>query len=572
MLAPLVVCGACALDSEPSRICGSLELGAAQTRSFEHEAPTVVVLSHQDKVTVVRSCDQLGSCEAELVSQTVQLGDVPDQLLLTGSGRWLTYRIDSNLRRLDLEDLDPAAPEFEGGPGGVHELVGALRGGDWLIYRTWNQFGGETTPPVHESELWAYYAGGQSELPLDEQGKPEARPHFRIGEGYGSGFDLRVAAMGHRHLVARRLLGDGNEELYLVRIAPARRHDVLGSSSRGKPILLARGQRFTRVLITSGRSPAEHGDPWEFQHEVPTDVRVIATSGEGSEARTLIFAVSDASQIANFEGAVVSSPIALEDIAGLSPISPSGTHLAYITPRGSLALRELESHSACMIRPATAARHVLAGFGADGTLYFESRERGRTQLDGAVGPDAEIVYAYDAKTEQITALTDDQHIWRLYAVPPRRYETERGERVPWAVVAFDGFHAARPGVRPQPLYYDNVRFLPRDDESLWLLEGEQSKGFDDPNRLTVRRVQPNAAQAGSGETTLEFDNQAADPSVLDNGKLRERFTREYSDNYSVCVSTSQSASRTTPWATSCSTPDKPTSYLDSGLPQAEAGP
>ena len=502
-------------------------------------------------------------CVTSSASQTINLqnGHIPDQLLLTASGRYLTYRIGPNLFRLDLEEPNPSPVGV--GADHVHELIGSLRGGDWLLYRTWGSLpdGTETTPPVHESELWAYYAGDEEFD--DEDGSPEVR--FRIGEGLGSNFDLRVAAMGHRHVVARRILGDGNEELYLVRIAPARRHDELGTSTRGKPILLARGKRFSRVLITSGASPAEHGDPFEFQHEVPTDVRVIATSGEGSGARTLIFAVSDASQIANFEGAVVSSPIPLDDIAGLSAVSPSGSHLAYITPRGSLALRDLESHSACMIRPATAARHVLAGFAADGTLYFESVERGRTEVNGATGPDAEIVYAYDPKTEEFTALTDDQHIWRLYAVPPRRYETEDGERIPWAVVAIDGFHAARPDARPQALYYDDVRFLPRGDESLWLIEGEEADVFGEPNRLTVRRVQPSGATSGP----LEFDAEAADPTVLESDGVHERFTRTYLDKSSVCVSTSQSASRTAPWATSCSTPDKPTSYLDSGLPDGE---
>src|SRR5690606_1727464 len=146
-------------------------------------------------------------------------------------------------------------------------------------------------------------------------------------------------------------------------------------------LLLARGKRFDRVIITTGPSPADYGDPWELQHEVPTDVQVIATTGQGSSARTLIYAVSDTDQIANFEGAVLSSPMPLEDIAGLSAVSPSGTHLAYITPRGSLALRNLDpdhqGDSACMIRPATAAKHALAGFAADGTLYFESSERSR---------------------------------------------------------------------------------------------------------------------------------------------------------------------------------------------------
>jgi hypothetical protein len=230
-----------------------------------------------------------------------------------------------------------------------------------------------------------------------------------------------------------------------------------------------------------------------------------------------------------------------------------------------VALRDLEDHSACMIRPATAARHVLAGFAADGTLYFESIERGATEVNGAVGPDAEIVYAYDPKTEDFTALTDNEHIWRLYAVPPQRYETESGELVPWAVVAIDGFHAARPGARPQPLYYDEVSFLPRGDESLWLIEGQEGDGFNDPNWLFVRRVQPSSPDGGP----LQFESETADPSVLDNGERLDRFTRKYMRKSSVCVSTSQSASRTTPWATSCSTPDKPTSYLDSGLPQGE---
>jgi hypothetical protein len=559
-----VLLAACSLDAEPSSVCESLELGADSTRSFEVDSPTVIALSDgAGRITIVRACEQIGECEAELLTQHLNLG-VPDQLLLTASGRWLTYRIGPDLFRLDL---DLANPEPIGGPGGVHELIGALRGGDWLIYRTWGQ--GESfgeTPPVHESELWAYYVGDEDDL-LDAQGDPQPRPHFRIGASLDD-LDLRVAAMGHRHVVARRMLGNGEEELYLVRIAPARRHDALGSSTRGKPILLARGQRFTRVLITTGPSPAEHGDPREFQHEVPTDLQIIATSGEGSSARTLIYAVSDTEQIANFEGAVVSSPIPLQEAAGLSAVSPSGNHLAYITPRGSLALRNLETQSACMVRPATAAKHALAGFGADGSLYFESQEKGPSPVNGAAGPSVSIVYAYDAAAREFTALTDDRRIWRLFAVPPRRYLADDGRSIPWAVVAYDGFHAARPGTVPQPLFYNDVSFLPRGDESLWLIEGKQAGSFAESNQITLRRVQPGAGV----DEPLVFDRESADPSVLDNGTLRERFTRAYSSNSSVCVSASQSASRTTPWANRCSTPDKPTGYLSGGVPQGEQRP
>ena len=563
-----VTLSACGLDSEPSRVCGSLDLTATQTRAHEPVAPTVIALSTgTNEITVVRACQQLGACEAELVTQTISLGErgVPDQLLLTASGRWLTYRIDTQVYSLDLESDDLYT---RGGPV-AHDLIGSLRGGDWLIYRTWGDShtaSKGSTPPIHESELWAYYVPGVVPgVEADEQ----PNRHFRIGESLGSTIDLRVAAMGHRHIVARRLLGNGEEELYLVRIAPARRYDELGESNRGKPLLLARGKPFTRVLITTGPSPAERGDPSEFQHEVPTDVQVIATSGTGSSARTLIYAVSNTEQVANFEGAVVSSPLPLETITGLNPVSPSGSHLAYITPRGSLALRSLTpaeddyDDRACMIRPATAAKHMLAGFAADGTLYFESSER-RASSTATARRGVDLIYAYDPAAQEFTRLTNETNSWRLYAVPPRRFEAEDGVVRPWAVVAYDGFHGARPDASPSQLQFDHVNFLPRGDDTLWLLEGQQSNSFTIPNRLTLRRVQPK-----SSSDVLTFDVKTADPSVLDRGELHERFTRTYLRTASVCVSASQSASQTTPWATSCSTPDKPTDYLNAGFPARE---
>lgn len=554
-----VALGGCGLDSEPSRVCGSLDLASMQTRGFDRPAPTVIALSTgTNRITVVRACEELGACEAELVTQVIDLGErgVPAQLLLTASGQWLTYRIDTRVYSLDLESEDLYT---RGGPI-AHDLIGSLRGGDWLIYRTWGDAHNSSnpTPPVHESELWAYYVPG-----FDAADQPLR--HFRIGAGAGTKIDLRVAAMGHRHIVARRLLGDGEEELYLVRIAPARRHDEFGDSARGKPLLLARGKPFTRVLITTGPSPAERGDPLEFQHEVPIDLQVIATAGEGASARTLIYDVSNTKQIANFEGAVVNSPVPLQSITGLGAVSPSGSHLAYITPRGSLALRSLASTNpdsdidqACLIRPATAATHMLAGFAADGTLYFESSEQ-----------KSDLIYAYDPVSQELTLLTNHSNSWRLYAVPPKRFEAEDGSVAPWAVVAYEGYHGARPDASPSGFEYKRVNFLPRGDDSLWLLEGQESGNFETPNRLTLRRVQPLSSRE-STRSLLQFDIKTADPSVLEpDGKLHERFTRTYSSTASVCVTASQSASQTTPWATSCSTPDRPTSYLNSGLPPGE---
>lgn len=543
----------CGLDGEPSDPCELLDLAGDHTRAADASNPAVVAFSNGDgTLTVLRTCAALGSCEGELLQQTIHTQNgVPEQIMMTGSGRWLTYRVGRGLWSVDLD----GEHEEQGGPGDVDEVVGSLRGGDWIVYRS------NAGISSDENQLWAYYAGHEDDL-LGDDGEQIDRPHFRIG----AGLDLRVAALGHRHLVARRLLGNGDEELYLVRIAPARRHDDDSTYEKGEPLLLARGHRFSRVVITEGRSPADHGDPYEFQHDVPTDVAVVATAGvrvthdngkqsrDYDDARTLVYRVSDLTQVANFSGAVVSSTLDLDDIAGLSAVSPDGSHLAYRTPRGSLALRNLETQRSCMVRPASSgAEHLVAGFGADGTLYFESRERNH-----------ELVYAYDTAHADQTRLSDKTGVWRLKAAPPQAYVDETGERHPWAVVAFSGFHAASEG-RTEPIPYDDVNFLPRDDETLWLLDGKEGDAFDEFNELSLRRIQP-----GFDGAAMAFETESADPSVQVEGEAgASSFTYTYTGKSTVCMSASQAASQTTPWASQCSTPDRPTRYLNNGLPENE---
>lgn len=551
---------ACTFDTEPSLPCGELDLGPVEARAADSQSPTILALADgEGHLKILRVCAGISAkCVAELEVQELNVNDDPDQILLTASGRWLTYRVGPNLFRVDLE-AEELAPT--GSAAKVHELVGALRGGDWLIYRSWAEVDapepGEQPPPVNESELWAYYVGDIEDLPaeLGADGQPAAtpiRPHFKLGEG----LDLRVVGLGHRHVVARRLLGHGEEELYLIRVAPARRHDELGSTNRGKALLLARGQGFTQVAMTEGPSPAERGDPYEFQHAVPTDVSVIASTG-GSTPHTLIFNVGDARRVANFEGAVVNAHADFEQIAGLSPISPSGTHLAYITPRGSLALRNLDTQQSCMIRPAASAEHELAGFGADGTLYFES-------LEG----NASAVFAYDSRNREYTNLSKSDAVWRLKAVPPEPHVDEDGQAHPWAIVANDGFAPAGPGPgHGERLDYgDKVNFLPRGDETLWALEADVGgETFASVHRLSLRRIQPLAADA-----RLRFED--SDPSVAvgaDEPVPLERFAYEYTSSSSVCVTTSQATTRTTPWSSRCSTRERPTLYMRTGPPAGE---
>ncbi|KIG18144.1 hypothetical protein DB30_01648 [Enhygromyxa salina] len=536
--------GAC--DLEP---CGKIDLTGTQTRSLARQGPTVIAVSDGAHVEVVRTCAHADCGFAELEVQSLTLRAPPDQLMLTASGRWLTYRVGSGAFRIDLDapKLDTSAsgpqiaPDF-GVPGNIDEIVGSLRGGDWLIYRS-RAMGGKTGPEP-DSELWAVYVGELSEAETAQQ--------FQLGAGH----DLRVVAMGHRHIVARERLDEGREDLYLVRVAPARRVDILAGGEVGDPLHLTSGDEFRRVMITEGPSPAQIDGSTEPHAEVPTDVQVIATTGAGAGARTLVFAVSDLDHVANFSGEVVTSLNALEDVPGLSPVSPGGKHLAYITTRGDLALRNLDDQKSCMIRPASATRHVLAGFASDGTMYFEAEEGGH-----------EAVYAYQGDTQVFTPLTGSDQQWRLQAVPPRRYELDQDDHppLPWAVVRGDYDLSARgPGSGPKNLSYERASFLPRGDETLWLLEAN-----DKGSHLDLRRIQPVA----SG-TTLGFDTDA-DPIVCadDGCKSPQPYSHAYSSPATtVCVSVSQSAIDTTPWATQCSEPSKPKRYLDSGPPAGELGP
>src|SRR5690606_16891931 len=107
---------------------------------------------------------------------------------------------------------------------------------------------------------------------------------------------------------------------------------------------------------------------------------------------------------------VVTSQIPLEDIPGLSAVSPSGTHLAYIRD-GDLMLRDLESQRSCQVRGSTRSTHLLAGFAADATLFFEAAHDGST---------LESVDAYSPLDGSFTRLTSGtESVWRLQAVPQR---------------------------------------------------------------------------------------------------------------------------------------------------------
>lgn len=530
IIASALSLGAC--DLEP---CGSLDLSGVTLTYVGGTA--VIAVGDQNRVDITRSC-ATPDCQR---TQQIELKHGPaEQLMLTGSGRWLVYRSGDTTYEIDLDACQPSpsqgpmgCDEIDFGTEAIDELIGSLRGGDWIVYRTW----GETKDTkVTNSQLWAIYVGDD---PLFEA----ATPAFRLG----TGLDLRVAAMGHRHLVARHSNGDGSEDLYLVDIAPpCAEFDSEGcNETRGRARLLASGQTFERVIITAGPTPSKLGRAPEFQHHVPTDATVIATSGQGADARTLIYEVESLSQVANFAGEVVTKHTALEDVPGLSPVSPDGSHLAYIAPNGTLALRDLDTQRSCMVRSSVGATHLLAGFASDGTIYLESEEN---------RPNAtyELVHVYNPLTQVVTPLVEPElvgknFVWRLRAVPPRAdYDEE-----PWAIVGSSHDYLARPNTTPDSLSYDDSRseasFLPRGEEGLWVIEAEPDD-HDADSYLNIHRFDPD----------------------VDDHLQRLSEPHRYASQ-EVCMSMLQSAG-TTPWASQCSSPTQPEKFLDTGVPEGELGP
>lgn len=527
LLSVLALLGTCAC-SELSP-CDPLDLSAQP--AAREASSAVLALSQREHVTVIRSNPL--RLEQITVRSSSDAPARPDQLLLTASSRWLTYRVGSDVFSVDLDH--PEHPRI--GFSSIDEMVGTLRGGDWLIYRSWSV--DAQTDTVQESSLEAIYVGDPSELPPDQPRR------FVLGAGR----DLRVVTMGHRHLVAREIHSAGHEALYLIPIAPTR--DGEGRGQIGLALPLARGDSFSRVVMTEGPSPAELGYDDAFQREVPTDAQLIVTSGEWPDARTLIYDAASLEELANFDGAVVTAHAPREHVAGLDPISPDGTQLAYITRGGALALRDLDTHASCSVRAAAGRRHQLAGFGSDGTLYFESAERDfdERKADSSVSTHTHV-YALDTWTQRAQRLTRaiaGDEFWRLLAVPAG--PSPEGES--WALVTNAQPYLARPRAAPAPIGAGGeAAFIPRnpardpDDAGgqFWMIE---STAVQFESRLSVSKL---GVEGPVGEDLLQG---------------------ELSPSTSVCVSTSQSANLTSPWATRCASAADAEGFLYNGTPETE---
>jgi hypothetical protein len=413
-----------------------MELGEAEPSSMvspRFAAPFAVTTDDP----FVLQCSGSDDSHCELSTVDLALHDVErgDAVLLTSTGNYAVSVDYDNLRfrwfRLDREveggiageDNFPILPD-----GGPVQLVASMRGSDWILVRD-----RDPSNPDAPGRLGRMLVGEWHSM---EPFGPDAAA-------------MRVAAIGHQHVVVRLGHGD-DEELQLIAV-----DDELGYDSQA-PLTLRRGRAAARVVFTG------------------FDDRVVVTLGKGSGADTVVYSVPDGRVLDRFAGEMVSGQRDTDDLPGLSAASPDGSHVAYRTPTGAVALRDLEAASSCVVRSARGGDHTVAGFSAQGRLYMQA-ERGYESA----------VLAWDPSTQRLDAIATMTQDFRLSAVPGR--DPVVGGR-PWAVVAGkDRYATIVEGGVPQYLPDDDYVFIPRDDVGMFIAT---TRGSGSKKSLQVERIEP----------------------------------------------------------------------------------
>lgn len=428
------VLGGCAELNDPSTPCPVLELGEADpaTMVSRRRAPVLAMAGGSaDPFVLHFVCEHPDDSEQDCTLTRSKLpelvGKGENAVLVTSAGDYIVAT-DRDARVLRTYKF-----ESNGGFGGSDsfslrdrlpvELLTSLRNSNWIIGLDQNRRMVRYMPTENYADLVA------EELP-----------------------DVTLAAVGEHHIIGRVRRGVSDEELYLIPI-----DEELEDVHHG-PSLLMRGRTATRIVIG------------------PRDEHVAITLGHGDTADTLVFRIPDGSLIDRFAGEMVSGREDLTELVGMRAVSPDGSHLAYKTAAGSIALRDVDTSSACLVRSASAAGEVrVAGFSAEGTLYFESE----------VGIGNTTISAWDGRERYLAVLSEPQDDATLVAVPA--HSLDEGNPA-WAIGVRSGaYMALQDSTAPHRLDLHGAMFIPRDDADIWALDSqEQDTGSG--RRLGMRRI------------------------------------------------------------------------------------
>jgi hypothetical protein len=484
----------CMVTTDPTLPCSARDVGKAEVGTVVNAATAPVMAVAAAPTPYVLQWGEDGALGERTLLRHDEQPLSPGSAVLLTSGGSFVVAIDQADGAVLSWRLDVPADSIEALPrpfyaindeaSRPHQLVASLRGSDAVIVRD------------KEGHL-AVWDPSKSAIESIDGDRPE----------------LKVVAIGDQNLVAREIRGNDDDILYLV---DATTIDILG------PKALLRGGPFTAVSLA------------------PDDTHVIATAGSGDDAETFVFEIPSGELVDRFIGAQIVGRIDLEVLPGLRAVSPDGSVVAYRTAAGSLALREIAEQSSCLLRSATSGRHTLAGFAADGTVYFESEvDTGDTR-----------VLAFDLIERHIAALGPAGESWRLAAVPARP-----GDASPWAIAVHEGVYAAlQEGAQPEGVALNEAAFLPRDDAAVWAIDSQVDYSAGAPHqRLTTRRIEPIAV----GERSWSFDD--------DDGAQKEVSTDSVAGSQRVCLSTGAPGS----WGYRCGESGDDDFFSGAPLPDSE---
>jgi len=491
-----------------------MDLGEARaaTVTSNNDAPVVVVTGDAPFV-LLRSCDADG---CEIVHADLDVADGAT-VILTSQGRYaVTIRTPStpNVQVFEILTTPRTLTEADKAEGASpwivpletslrpnddttpQRLVAGMRGSDWIVTRTRNGELGRYLPPNGDTPEQAGL----------------------IAEGLD---DLNVVAIGEHYLIGRVIHSSDEDSLYLVPVDP-------GLDGEG-PIRLMRGPTVARALLTAD------------------DERVVVTAGSGDSAETFVFGVPDGELLDRFVGAIVSGTKLGEEVPGLRGASPDGSHAAYRTASGALAMRALDLGSSCLVRSSTAGDHRVAGFAADGVLFAEAAD----------GLDSTTLLAFDPKTRDMVSLGQSDNAYHLAAVAAEMPEDDDAGREYWATAVSSGTYATVSSNGPDtPLQgLRDASFMSRDGDSVWVLET-----FTPPDErersLGVRRIAPSRTDVG-----LQFSESTREAHRV--------VTEALGTPSDVCVSTGVPGA----WAHQCKPAGSTSStYFSTNSGQAEEDP
>ncbi len=524
----LVSCGialtleGCLVASDPSTPCGRLET-VGNIDHLVNRSASVAGMLVQDSARVKayvirRSCDGI-DCALQLLELETQDVRIED-LLLMPSGQYVVAVAGGRMCHTHFGDDTQGLAQtehtsnrwLECSSSAANNLVASLRVGNVAIYRD---------------------AGNRPLLHAYRPTDATVQDVVLVGE---TDADLLVVAVGDRHVVTRRVHDEDDEELHVVLADPDGERD--SAIQLGKPRFLARSHAFSRVVVT------------------PDDQYVVATSGTGKHAETLVFDLTHGALIDRIAGAMVSGSDPEGELPGVSAVSPNGMHYAFRTGSGALALRDMEAQTSCLIRPASAGNHVLAGFSADGTLLVESREDNRD-----LGVYSRIL-AYDPSSATVTALTSAPargagRGFHLAGAPMRPVVDEHtGEPlgIPWALAKQDNtYFAVQPKQKAALLSLSDAALLSRDDPRLWAVDSAYDAAHD------VRSIELVRITARLYGTELSFEDDNGPKWFDEHGNLVAP-ELEIAGSRPVCIATGTPGS----WARVCGGFGRPPSELPNG--------